>query len=167
MTDRVDFFSALAGICAHADLFPAGADAARQAVLKIVGAQLAAEDATLASVTQIRAAVGAGAFAEAVDGVPATKIKGLVARIDPHASGLTTAPARVLHLLALADGSRLPESASPKKAGKRTGRGKAASPDSAPVPAHTAEEAPTEARPPRKRRMSGRTALTVSDRAKR
>ncbi len=167
MTDRVDFFSALAGVCAHAALFPAGADAARQAVLKIVGAQLAAEDVTLALVTKIRAAVGAGAFAEAVDGVPGTKIKALVARLDPHATGLTTAPARVQHLLALADGSRQPEDATPKKAGKRAGRGKTGGADGAPAPTETVADAPMEARPPRKRRMSGRTALAVSDRSKR
>lgn len=150
-----DFFALLAAIGGKAALFSAGGNIARKAVNEIVRAQLASEGTGLDGLRAVRALLGAAAFAEALDGVPAPKTKALLARVDPHAPALTQPGDRVKALLALADASRAP--APPvekpaKKAASRKAGGTTATPDAAPgAPA------------PRKRRITGRAALRVTE----
>lgn len=164
MDDGTDFFRLLAAIGGKTELFPAAANPARKAVNEIVRAQLAAEGTGLDGLRAIRTLLGPAAFAEALDGVPAPKTKPLLARVDPHAPALAQPGDRVKALLALADGSRAPAAAPEKPARKATSRkapaGKeAVSRESAPSEAKEPSGAPA----PRKRKITGRAALRVSE----
>lgn len=161
MADAGQSFTALKAISAKPALFPAAADEARKAVNLIVRAQLAAEGTDLATLKKIRGALEASVFAEALDGVPAAKIKTLAARLDPHAHASSDQQARIRHLLALADGTIQPAKApaqAPVRASGRTRRGAAAEP--APAPAAVPDSAPKE---PKRRKIIGRTALRTSE----
>ncbi|QRG05027.1 hypothetical protein EZH22_18065 [Xanthobacter dioxanivorans] len=153
MSDGTDFFRLLGAIGGQAALFPAAGNAARKAVNEIVRTQLVAEDTGLEAVRNIRALLGAAAFAEALDGVPAPKAKVLLGRVDPHGPAFAQPADRIRALLGLADGSRGP-SAPPEKPARKAASKKA--PAAAKEPA---AEAP--ARP--KRRITGRSALRVSE----
>lgn len=146
MAEETNFFLLLKAIGTKPALFPAAANAARKAVNEVARAQLSAETTSLDLVKKIRALLGAEAFAEAADGVPAAKLKALVTRLDPHHGALPGAPERMKHFLALADGSAAPSASAPAK--------KAA--------AKKPAAAPVEAEPPR-RRATGRAALKVTD----
>lgn len=153
MDEATDFFALLAAMGAQAELFPAGGNLARKAVNDIVRAQLVAEGTGLDALGAIRALLGPAAFAEALDGVPAPKSKALLARVDPYGPVLALPGDRVKALLALADGSRTPSPAA-EKPPKKVGARKA---PAAPPAAGAAEPAP------RKRKITGRAALRVSE----
>lgn len=156
MAETSDFFALLAAIGGKAGLFPAGGNLARKAVNEIVRAQLVAEGTDLDALRAIRALLGPAAFAEALDGVPAPKTKALLTRVDPNAPALAQPGDRVKALLALADGSRAPAAKPAKKASSRKAP--------APAPAAPVETAPVDGKPaPRKRKITGRTALRVSE----
>lgn len=129
-------------------LFPACENVARKAVNDIVRAQLAAETASLDIVKKIRALIGPVAFAEAVDGVPAAKLKPLLGRIDPHLAIPSAAPERIKHLLALADGS---VALSAPASGKKSATKKAPAAEQAAAPGG------------QRRKVTGRAALRVAD----
>lgn len=159
MAEASDFFALLAAIGGKAGLFPAGGNLARKAVNEIVRAQLVAEGTDLEALRAIRVLLGPAAFAEALDGVPAPKTKALLTRVDPHAPALAQPGDRVKALLALADGSRAPAAVAAKPAKKASSR-KAP----APAPAAPVETTPADGKPaPRKRKITGRTALRVSE----
>lgn len=158
MDEPQDFFALLAAIGGKAGLFPAGGNMARKAVNEIVRAQLAAEGTGLDALRGIRALLGAAAFAEALDGVPAPKAKALLTRADPHAPAIAQPGDRVKALLALADGSRAPAAPAEKPARKAASRKAPAS-----APPAAASAGPTEAPAPRKRKITGRAALRVSE----
>ena len=159
MAETSDFFALLAAIGGKAGLFPAGGNLARKAVNEIVRAQLVAEGTDLEALRAIRALLGPAAFAEALDGVPAPKTKALLTRADPNAPALAQPGDRVKALLALADGSRAPAAPIARPAKKASSR-KAP----APAPAAPVETAPADGKPaPRKRKITGRTALRVSE----
>lgn len=161
MAETSDFFALLAAIGGKAGLFPAGGNLARKAVNEIVRAQLVAEGTDLDALRAIRALLGPAAFAEALDGVPAPKTKTLLTRVDPHAPALAQPGDRVKALLALADASRAPTAPAAKPAKKASSR---KAPAAAPAPAAPAESAPLDGKPaPRKRKITGRTALRVSE----
>ncbi|NMN60210.1 hypothetical protein FHT36_004129 [Xanthobacter sp. SG618] len=156
MAETSDFFALLAAIGGKAGLFPAGGNLARKAVNEIVRAQLVAEGTDLEALRAIRALLGPAAFAEALDGVPAPKTKTLLTRVDPHAPAHAQPGDRVKALLGLADASRAPAAAAAKPAKKASSR-------KAPAVA-PAEPAPLDGKPaPRKRKITGRTALRVSE----
>lgn len=158
MAETSDFFALLAAIGGKAGLFPAGGNIARKAVNEIVRAQLVAEGMDLDALRAIRALLGPVAFAEALDGVPAPKTKALLTRVDPHAPALAQPGDRVKALLALADASRAPAAPAPKPAKKASTRKAPAAP---PAPEAAA---PVDGKPaPRKRKITGRTALRVSE----
>ncbi len=163
MAETSDFFALLAAIGGKAGLFPAGGNLARKAVNEIVRAQLVADGTDLEALRTIRALLGPAAFAEALDGVPAPKTKALLARVDPNAPALAQPGDRVKALLALADASRDPAApvAKPaKKASSRKVSATAPATPSAPPP----EAVPADGKPaPRKRKITGRTALRVSE----
>ncbi|MCG5234271.1 hypothetical protein [Xanthobacter oligotrophicus] len=152
MSEETDFFRLIGAIGGNAALFSAAGNAARKAVNEIVRAQLVADGTTLEEVRQIRALLGPAAFAEALDGVPAPKTKALLTRADPHGPALAQPGDRIKALLALADGSR-PPAAAPEKPAKKVASKKA------PAPKEPAAEAPA----PRKRKITGRAALRVSE----
>lgn len=163
MPEEPDFYLLLKAIGGAAALFPAGANLARKAVNDIVRTELAAEATGLDVVRRIHALLGAAAFAEALDGLPAPKTKALLGRIDPHAPVPAQPADRIKALLALADGSRAPAPAAEKPAKKAASRkGAAKAPGKTPaepaVPA--SEEAPAQ-RP--RRRITGRAALRVKE----
>lgn len=173
MRDGTDFFTLLAAIGGRAELFPAGGNLARKAVNEIVRAQLVAEGTALEAVRAMHALLGPAAFAEALDGVPAPKTKPLLARVDPHAPALAQPGERVKALLALADGSRAPASPAEKPARKsaarkapaKDGTGKAASAadEGSKAAAAGGQQEPPAAPAPRKRKITGRAALRVSE----
>lgn len=166
MPDEVDFFRILTVVGAEPALFAAARDAARKAVNDIVRLRLALDDTDLGAVRRIRALLDAPAFAEAVDGLPAAKVKALVTRLDPYAAGLSTAPDRIRHLLALAAGTVAPATAPEKKAaGKKPAatRGKKGAVVPAADAAAPATPAAGEPTPKTRRRLTGRTALRVSE----
>lgn len=157
MADTSEFFALLAAIGGKAALFPAGGNLARKAVNEIVRAQLVADGTDIEALRAIRAVLGPAAFAEALDGVPAPKAKALLARVDPHAPALTQPGDRVKALLALADASRDPAAPVAKPAKKPSSR-------KAPAPTTPAAEVAPDGKPtPRKRKITGRTALRVSE----
>lgn len=160
MSDETDFFRLLAAIGGKAELFPAAGNPARKAVNEIVRAQLVADGTGLDVLRAIRTLLGAAAFAEALDGVPAPKTKPLLTRVDPHAPALAQPVDRVKALLALADGSRAPAAPAEKPAKKTAARKAPAAKE--PPPKEPA--AKTAAEPaPRKRKITGRAALRVSE----
>lgn len=160
MAETSDFFALLAAIGGKAGLFPAGGNLARKAVNEIVRAQLVAEGTDLEAIRAIRALLGPAAFAEALDGVPAPKTKALLTRVDPNAPALAQPGDRVKALLALADGSRAPAAKPAKKASSRKAPASAPATPAAPLP----EAVPADGKPaPRKRKITGRTALRVSE----
>ncbi|MFG1479418.1 hypothetical protein V5F53_12245 [Xanthobacter sp. V4C-4] len=160
MIEDVDFFQVLHQILAHPALFNVAPEAVRGFVHKIVAARLADDGLALDDLVAIRALVGPSVFEDALDGVPPAKVKALVTRFDPHATGLSTPPLRVRHVLALADGSASMSAAPTKKTSKRPPKPKA---EEAPAPPAPAAKPGTDA-PTRRKRMSGRTAIQVSDR---
>ncbi|MFG1289957.1 hypothetical protein [Xanthobacter versatilis] len=161
MGEETDFFRLLGAIGGKAALFPAAGNAARKAVNEIVRAQLIADGTTLDEVRQIRTLLGPAAFAEALDGVPAPKTKGLLSRADPHGPALAQPGDRIKALLALADGSRQPaappEKPAKKAASKKAPAGKDAAAKDEPLKDQAAAPAP------RKRKITGRAALRVSE----
>lgn len=158
MAEAGHSFAALKAIAAKPALFPAAAEEARKAVNLIIRAQLAAEGTDLALLKKIRTALDGEVFAEALDGVPAAKLKTLATRLDPHAAAPADQQGRIRHLLALADGSVQPAKA-PAPTAKATGRGRRAAPP-APAPAAIPDPAPAE---PKRRKIIGRTALRTSE----
>lgn len=161
MGEETDFFLLLKAIGGKAALFPASGTLVRKAVNEIVRAQLAADTTGFDELKKIRALLGPAAFAEAIDGVPAPKAKALLGRADPHAPAIAAPADRVKALLALADGSR-PPAAAPEKPAKKAASKKAAATKepAAPAAANTsAAEAPGRPR----RRITGRSALRVSE----
>lgn len=166
MAETSEFFALLAAIGGRAALFAAGGNLARKAVNEIVRAQLVADGTDLEALRAIRAVLGPAAFAEALDGVPAPKTKVLLARIDPHAPALAQPGDRVKALLALADASRDPSAPVAKPAKKASSRKAPAAAPAAPATAPAApvaEVAPDGKPAPRKRKITGRTALRVSE----
>ncbi len=165
MADEVDFFNILKAIAAEPALFAPAGDLARKAVNDIVRLRLALDATDLATVRRVRVLIDGAAFGEAVDGLPAAKVKTLVTRLDPHAAGLATAADRIRHLLALATGAAEPSAAAEKKAAakKPAAARKKAPVEAAEAVTPTAEPSAGEpARKPR-RRLTGRTALRVSE----
>ncbi|MDI4664206.1 hypothetical protein K9U40_07650 [Xanthobacter autotrophicus] len=161
MGEETDFFQLMAAIGGKAALFSASGHAARKAVNEIVRAQLVADGTGLDQVRQIRALLGPAAFAEALDGVPAPKTKALLTRADPHGPALAQPGDRIKALLALADGSRAPSVPVEKPARKAASRKAPAGPDAAPK--EEAAKDPSAAPAPRKRKITGRAALRVSE----
>lgn len=162
MRDGTDFFQLLAAVGGRAELFSAGANLARKAVNEIVRAQLVADGTSLEVLRAMHVLLGPAAFAEALDGVPAAKTKPLLARLDPHAPALAQPADRVKALLALADGSRAPAAAAEKPARKPAARKGAAAKD-APAKDVPGADAPAATPAPRKRKITGRAALRVSE----
>lgn len=157
MSEATEFFRLLAAIGGRAELFAAGGNLARKAVNEIVRAQLAADGTGLDALRAIRALVGATAFAEALDGVAAPKLKQLLSRVDPHTPALAQPADRVKALLALADGSKAPAPPVEKPAKKTASRKAPAAPKDTVPPKEEAAPAP------RKRKITGRAALRVSE----
>lgn len=188
MRDGTDFFSLLAAIGGRAELFSAGGNLARKAVNEIVRAQLVAEGMTLETLRALHALLGPAAFAEALDGVPAPKTRPLLARIDPNAPALAQPGDRVKALLALAAGTQAPapapekparkpaarkgakEAVGKETAGKETAGKEVVGKEAPKAPAGSAGEGAPSATPaaspaaaPRKRKITGRAALRVSE----
>ncbi|MFG1374825.1 hypothetical protein V5F32_21815 [Xanthobacter oligotrophicus] len=161
MSEETDFFRLIGAIGGNAALFSAAGNAARKAVNEIVRAQLVADGTTLEEVRQIRALLGPAAFAEALDGVPAPKTKALLTRADPHGPTLAQPGDRIKALLALADGSR-PPAAVPEKPAKKVASKKAPAGKDAAAKDEAAKD-PSAAPAPRKRKITGRAALRVSE----
>lgn len=156
MAEETGIFQLLKAIAGKPALFRAALDAARRSINLIVGAQLSADAADLASVRKIAALLGPAAFAEAVDGLPSAKVKALVARIDPLGPAPAAAPERIRHLLALAEGKAQPATAKAKPSSK--GKTTASVRPGEAAPADGKSEAA-----PRRRRITGRAALRASD----
>lgn len=167
MIEAVDYPQVLSQISTHPTLFQAAPDVIRTFVGKVVTSRLADDGIGLNEVVEIRALVGATVFEEALDKVPAAKVKALITRIDQHATSLSTAADRVRHVLALADGSIKISPPPVKKASKRSSKPKAqepVAPQDALSPAGKASPEGESQPAKRRKRMSGRTAILVSDR---
>ncbi|MET3356101.1 UNVERIFIED_ORG: hypothetical protein ABID33_004028 [Xanthobacter viscosus] len=162
MSEETDFFRLIGAIGDKAALFSAAGNAARKAVNEIVRAQLIADGTTLDEVRQIRTLLGPAAFAEALDGVPAPKTKVLLTRADPHGPALAQPGDRIKALLALADGSRAP-AAAPEKPAKKAASRKAPAGKDVAAKDEAAKDQPAIAPAPRKRKITGRAALRVSE----
>ena len=161
MGEETDFFQLMAAIGGKAALFSAAGNAARKAVNEVVRTQLIADGTALEEIRQIRALLGPAAFAEALDGVPAPKTKALITRVDPHGPVLAQPGDRIKALLALADGSRAPSLPAEKPAKKAASKKAPAGKDAAAKPEAAGE--PSAAPAPRKRKITGRAALRVSE----
>lgn len=157
MSEVPEFFRLLAAIGGRAELFAAGGNLARKAVNEIVRAQLVADGTGLDALRAIHALLGAAAFAEALDGVAAPKAKQLLSRVDPNAPALTQPADRVKALLALADGTKAPAAPVEKPAKKTVSRKASAAPKDVAPPKEDGAPAP------RKRKITGRAALRVSE----
>ena len=164
MREGTDFFQLLAAIGGRAELFSAGGNLARKAVNDIVRAQLVAEGTGLDTLRALNALLGPAAFAEALDGVPAPKTKPLLGRVDPNAPAVAQPADRVKALLALAAGTRAPAPAAEKPARKPAARKAVGKEGTAKdgVGKDAAADTPAAAAP-RKRKITGRAALRVSE----
>jgi hypothetical protein len=112
----IDGFAVMRSIAAHPSTFPDVAADAAKAARGMVTKQFKAKAFTLASLRNIRKALGAETFNLIMDGLPDAQIKTLVTKFDKHHLDLKTSNPqwRRRQLSALAEGSAEPAE-KPKK----------------------------------------------------
>jgi len=124
----LDAFAVLSAIGSHAKLFDPIRTDASKAARALVVKRIKGKDASLATVRNIRDALGPENFALVVDGLKDAELKTLAAKLDKENAELKEANAalRRRHILALAagDAEPLPKQPKPKKAAKAAPRKK-------------------------------------------